>query len=89
MKFRHNCAAENRVGSGVSAGSSLHRKVLAMGTAVLLALSSVAPAWAVPAGSTASTAAGAATRLAAAWHQHPSLLPQAASSTRRAGRSAM
>jgi hypothetical protein len=44
----------------------LHRKALAVGTTVLLAFSPVAPAWAAPAGATASTAAGAVAKLAVA-----------------------
>ncbi len=66
MNFHPNFADENREGFGASAGSNLHRKALAMGTAVLLAFSPVAPAWAAPAGATASTAAGAAPKLAVA-----------------------
>lgn len=57
MKFRLNCAAENREGSGASAGSSWQRKALAMGTAVLFAFSPVTPAWGAPVGSAALSAA--------------------------------
>jgi len=64
MKFCPNCSAENREGSGASAGSSWYRKALAMGTAVLLVFSPLASAWAAPAG--AAALAGAAAKLAAA-----------------------
>jgi len=50
MKFRRNCAEENRESSAASAGSTWHRKVLAGGTAVILALSPLTSAWAAPAG---------------------------------------
>jgi hypothetical protein len=66
MNFHPNFADEKREGSRASAGSRLHRKALAVGTAVLLAFSPVAPAWAAPAGATASKAAGAAAKLAVA-----------------------
>jgi hypothetical protein len=66
MNFHPNFADEKKEGSGTSAGSSWQRKALAMGTAILLAFSPVAPAWAAPAGASASAAAGAATNLAAA-----------------------
>lgn len=57
MRFLPNRAAENR--AGTSAGSSWHRKALAGGTAVLLALSPVAPAWAAPGGAVTPSVAGA------------------------------
>jgi len=66
MNFHPNFVDEKREGSRASAGSSLHRKALAVGTTVLLAFSQVAPAWAAPAGATASKAAGAAAKLAVA-----------------------
>jgi hypothetical protein len=67
MRFRPSFAHENREGFGASAWASWHRRqALALGTAVLLALSPLEPAWAAPAGATASAAAGAATKLAAA-----------------------
>src|SRR6201993_4222807 len=66
MKSRSNCAAENREGSGASAGSSWHRKALAMGTAVIFAFSPMAPAWAAPKGAAALSATGAAAKLAVA-----------------------
>src|ERR1700751_5482713 len=66
MKFRFNCAAENKEGSDASAGSSWHRKALAMGTAVIFAFSPMAPAWAAPKGAAALSATGAAAKLAVA-----------------------
>jgi len=66
MKFHPNRAAENREGSGASAGSSWHRKALAMGTAAVLALSPMSSAWAAPAGGAALSAASAAAKLAVA-----------------------
>src|SRR5246500_5422126 len=66
MKSRSNCAAENREVSGASAGSSWHRKALAMGTAVVFAFSPMAPAWAAPKGAAALSATGAAAKLAVA-----------------------
>jgi hypothetical protein len=58
MKVRPNSTHENREGSGASARASRYRQALAVGTAVLLALSPMAPAGAAP--------RGAATKLAAA-----------------------
>src|SRR5246500_2634807 len=66
MKSRSNCAAENREVSGASAGSSWHRKALAMGTAVVFAFSPMAPAWAAPKGAAALSATGATAKLAVA-----------------------
>jgi hypothetical protein len=66
MKFRFNCPAENKEGSDASAGSSWHRKALAMGTAVIFAFSPMAPAWAAPKGAAALSATGAAAKLAVA-----------------------
>jgi len=63
MRFRPSFAHENREGFGASALATWHRQALAVGTAVLLAWSPVAPAWAAP--------AGAATKLAGA----PALAP--------------
>jgi hypothetical protein len=51
-----NLAHEGRHGSGASAWADWHRKSLAIGTAVLLALSPVTPAWAAPATAGASPA---------------------------------
>ena len=65
MKFHPNSADENRKGSGASAWANWQRKALAVGTAVLLALSPVAPAWAAePPG--AAPVPGAAEKLAPA-----------------------
>jgi hypothetical protein len=64
MRFRPSFAHENREGFGASAGAKWHRQTLAFGTAVVLAFSPVAPAWAAPAGA-ASAAAGAPMKPAA------------------------
>ncbi|HWY02048.1 MAG TPA: hypothetical protein VNX60_00165 [Candidatus Acidoferrum sp.] len=66
MRFRPNFAPENREDSRASAWSGCYRQALAAGTAVVLALSPVAHAWAVPAGGVATSAASAAAKLAAA-----------------------
>ena len=65
MKFPRNSAQENRKGSGVSTSATWHRKALAMGTAVLLAVSPAAPAWAAP-GAGATSVTDAAAKVAAA-----------------------
>jgi len=65
MKFRTDRAAELRKSPAACAGSRWHRKALAMGTALLLVSSSVAPAWAAPAGA-AALSAGTARNLALA-----------------------
>ena len=65
MKFPRNSAQENRKGSGASTSATWHRKALAMGTAVLLAVSPAAPAWAAP-GAGAISVTGAAAKVAAA-----------------------
>src|SRR6201993_1255232 len=65
MRFRPSFVHENREGSGVSGWATWHRKAIAAGTAVFLALSPVTPAWAAPADPAASAAAGAPIKLAA------------------------
>jgi hypothetical protein len=60
MKFRPSFAHENREGSSSSAGATWRHQALAAGTALLLALSPVAPAFAAPA-----AVAGPATKRAA------------------------
>jgi len=65
MRFRTDRAAELRQSSAASAGSRWRRQALAMGTALLFASSSVAPAWAAPAGA-AVLFAGTAGKLAVA-----------------------
>ena len=50
MKFRPNFANETRERLCANAFAKWHRQVLAAGTAALLTLWSVAPAWAAPAG---------------------------------------
>jgi arylsulfatase A-like enzyme len=62
MKARSILDHENRKASG----SGWHRQAVAVGTAALLALSPVAPAWASPAGTVALPAGGAPAKLAAA-----------------------
>src|ERR1700750_1448865 len=62
MNFR-NLAQEGRHGSGASAWADWHRKSLAIGTAVLLALSPATPAWAAPATAVASPAPDPAARV--------------------------
>ena len=64
MRFRPNCSAEKVDTCGASAGSSWHRKALAMGTAVLLTCSPVTSAWAAPAAALSAT--GTAAKLALA-----------------------
>jgi hypothetical protein len=66
VKFHPNSAHGNREGSGASAWANCHRRALAMGAAVLLALYPVAPAWAAPPGAAALPAAGATAKPAAA-----------------------
>src|ERR1700758_2960296 len=65
MRFRPSFVHENREGSGVSGWATWHRKAIAAGTAVFLALSPVTPAWAAPADPAASAAAGAPIKPAA------------------------
>src|SRR5215469_7734318 len=65
MKFPRNSAQEHRKGSGASTSATWHRKALAMGTAVLLAVSPAAPAWAAP-GTGATSVTDAAAKVAAA-----------------------
>ena len=60
MKFRPNSADDNRKGSGASAWANWQHKALAVGTAVLLALSPVAPAWAAEPPGAAGVPAAAA-----------------------------
>jgi len=59
MKFRRNSAHENKEGSGASAWASWYRQTLALGSAVLLALSPVVPASAAPLGATVKLTAAA------------------------------
>jgi len=59
VKFDPNYAHGHRDGSAASGWSSWCRQALAMGTAVLLGLYPVAPAWAVPARAAAKPAAAA------------------------------
>jgi arylsulfatase A-like enzyme len=62
MKFP-NLAQASIQGSGASARAAWHRQTLAVGTAVLLALSPVTPAWAAPAAAAASPAADPAAKV--------------------------
>ena len=68
MKFHPKFAQIKREGAASSAWAPWHGQAVALGTAVLLALSPVAPAWAAP-------AAGAATKLAAARPAPPAPSP--------------
>ena len=65
MKFRPNFTSQRR-GDSADAVPSWHRKALAVGTTVLLALSPIATAWAAPAGLVAFRAASTAAKLAVA-----------------------
>jgi arylsulfatase A-like enzyme len=66
MKFHPNFARKNREGSGTSACASWHRRTFALGTAVLLTLYPMAPAWAGLTGAVTSPARGVAAKVAAA-----------------------
>src|SRR5215469_15273388 len=67
MNFLPNSAPKKREGAGASTTGPWHRKVLAMGTVVLLGLSPVTSAWAAPgAGASSATAKRVAAAPAAA-----------------------
>ena len=60
MKIHPNPAQGGREGSRTSAWPTWRRRALALGTAILLGLYSVAPAWAAPAGAAGASAKAAA-----------------------------
>lgn len=66
MKFHPNFARKNREGLGKSACASWQRRTFALGTAVLLALYPMAPAWASPTSAVTSPARSVAAKVAAA-----------------------